>query len=138
MGQIVWNESLNFNIKEIDMQHMRFLEIVNDLLKAMEEKRAHALQSKIIDELLGYAFYHFTKEERYFQNTNYPGAKLHIKEHEGFVDKIIQFKEDFENKKITLSIDMINFMINWWITHIKVNDRQYLPYVKASLEKGNL
>lgn len=138
MGRIEWTEDLNLNIKEIDTQHMKFLDIMNDLLKAMEEKRAHEIQAKIIDELLGYAFYHFTKEERYFQKTNYPGAKSHAKEHEIFVDKIIQFKEDFENKKITLSLNMINFMRNWWMTHIKVTDREYLPYINDSLKEGNL
>ena len=134
MGKIAWTESLNLDIEDIDIQHMKFLAIVNELLKAMEEKNAGEVQAKIIDELIAYAFYHFSKEERYFNKTDYPNAERHMKEHEGFVDKIIQFKEDFENKKITLTIEMINFMNNWWINHIRMSDRQYLPYVKAILE----
>ena len=93
-------------------------------------KRAKEIQSKIIDELIAYAFYHFSKEERHFKNIGYPGEKIHIKEHEYFVDKLVQFKEDFENKKITLTIEMITFMNKWLINHIRFTDRQFLPYVK--------
>ncbi len=76
MQKIKWTESLNLDIEDIDKQHMKFLEIVNELLIAMEEKRSREVLSKIIDELISYAFYHFSKEERYFNKANYPDAKL--------------------------------------------------------------
>lgn len=133
MGKIAWTDNLNLDIEDIDIQHMKFLEIVNDLLLAMKEKRSQEIQSKIIDQLISYAFYHFSKEERYFRQANFPGADEHEKEHENFIDKVIQFKKDFDNKKITLSIEIINFMNSWWIDHIRVSDRKYLPFVKANL-----
>jgi len=125
-----WSNTLSLDIDEIDQQHMKFLDIVNDLLAAMKEKKSHKIQSEIIDKLISYAFYHFSKEERYLSKSNYPGTEQHKLEHEAFVDKIIKFKNDYDNKKITLSIEMIQFMNNWWINHIKVSDKKYLPYVK--------
>ena len=127
---IKWNDSLSLGIQDIDDQHKKFLEIINDLLTAMHNKKSKEIQSEIIDKLIGYAFYHFSKEERYFSKSNYPYAEEHKKEHETFVDKIIQFKKDYEENKITLSIDMINFMNNWWINHINTSDRKFQPYVK--------
>ncbi|MCW8850185.1 MAG: bacteriohemerythrin [Melioribacteraceae bacterium] len=130
MQKIEWTEKLNLDIEDIDQQHMKFLEIVNDLLAAISEKRSKQVLSKIIDELISYAFYHFSKEERYFNKANYPDASQHEKEHEAFIDKVTKFQKDFNENKITLSIDMINFMSNWWINHIKISDRKYLPYVQ--------
>lgn len=129
MATIKWSESLNLGIKEVDDQHRKFLELVNQLCTAMKEKKAQTVQSEIIDKLLCYAFYHFTKEERLLNKSNYPGLRPHMREHEAFVDKISQFKQDFDNNKITLSIDMIQFMRNWWVNHIKVSDRKYMPYI---------
>lgn len=127
---VQWSDNLALNIDDIDQQHMKFLEIVNELLVAMRNKKSKEVQSEIIDQLISYAFYHFTKEERYLDESNYPEIKQHKLEHEKFVDKIIKFKKDYDDSKITLSIDMINFMNNWWVNHIKVSDRKYLPYVQ--------
>ena len=130
MPKVEWTESLNLGIKDVDEQHRAFLDIVNELLAAMQEKKAHHIQGEIIDKLIGYAFYHFTKEERYLNESNYPGTAEHKKQHEAFVDKLTKFKNDLANEKITLNIEMINFMNSWWINHIKVSDKKYLPYVK--------
>ena len=126
---IQWSDNLSVNNKDIDDQHKKFLEIVNDLLHAMRKKQSKQIQSEIIDKLIGYAFYHFSKEERYFTQAEYPGAEQHKNEHEIFVDKIIKFKSDNKRGKITLSIDMINFMNDWWINHIKHSDAKYKPYI---------
>jgi hemerythrin len=130
MGMIEWSESLVLGIDDIDKQHMKFLDFVNELLLAMKNKKSKDIQSEIIDKLISYAFYHFSKEERYLKKYNYPDTRKHQKEHEYFVDKIIQFKKDYDNHKITLSIDMINFMNNWWISHIKVSDKKYENYIQ--------
>lgn len=129
---VKWSENLALNIKDIDQQHMKFLEIVNELLEAMKNKKSREIHSEIIDKLISYAFYHFSKEEGYLKKSNYPEIEQHKLEHEKFVDKIIKFKKDYDNNKITLSIDMINFMNNWWVNHIKVSDRKYLPYVQEA------
>jgi len=131
MSMIKWSESLMIGIDEIDRQHMIFLDIVNELLAAVQEKRSHEIQSQIIDKLMGYAFYHFTKEERYLNQSNYPGTETHKKEHEGFVDKLTKFKKDYDNQNITLTIEMINFMNNWWVNHIKISDKKYQPFLLA-------
>ena len=129
MSMIKWTENYLLGIDDIDEQHMKYLEIVNELLSAMKEKKSQQIQSDIIDKLIAYAFYHFSKEERYLKKYNYPDLLKHQNEHESFVDKIIQFKKDHDNKKITLSIDLINFMNNWWINHIRVSDRKYQNYI---------
>jgi len=132
LSAIQWSDNLALNIEDIDKQHMKFLEIVNELLSAMKNKKSKEIQSEIIDQLISYAFYHFSKEERYLKKSKYPGINQHKNEHEKFVDKIIKFKKDYDENRITLSIDMINFMNNWWINHIRVSDRKYLPYVKEA------
>ena len=129
MGRIQFSDSLLIGIDEIDKQHMMYLDILNELLDSMKERKSREIQSEIIDKLISYAFYHFTKEERYLNESTYPGKEQHKREHEAFVEKLIQFKKDYDTKKLTLTIDIINFMNNWWINHIKVSDKKYQPYL---------
>jgi hemerythrin len=35
------------------------------------------------------------------------------------------FKNDFEKGKFTLSLDILNFLGDWWIKHIKETDKKY-------------
>lgn len=134
---IKWSESLSLDIQEIDDQHKKFMEIMNDLLSAVKSGKSKEVQSEIIDQLIGYAFYHFSKEERYFETSNYPYKDEHKKEHESFVDKVIEFKKDYEANKITLSIDMINFMNDWWVNHIRTTDKKLQPYINEQNKAVN-
>ena len=126
---ILWKDNLSFKIKEIYDQHKKFLELVNNLHAAVKEKKTREVEGKIIDSLIEYAFYHFTLEERYLDRSNYPYTEQHKKEHEEFVDKIIQLKKDHEKNKLSLTVDMINFLNNWWINHVKNSDKKYEPYL---------
>lgn len=126
---ILWKDNLSVKIKEIDDQHKKFLELVNNLHAAVKEKKTREVEGKIIDSLIEYAFYHFTLEERYLDRSNYPYTEQHKKEHEEFVDKIIQLKKDHEKNKLSLTVDMINFLNNWWINHVKNSDKKYEPYL---------
>ncbi len=126
---ISWTENLSVNIKEIDDQHKRFLELVNKLHTAVKAKKSREVEGEIIDSLIEYAFFHFTLEERYLDRSNYPHTEEHKKEHEEFVDKIIKLKKDHEKNKLSLTIEMINFMNNWWISHVRNSDKKYEPYL---------
>jgi hemerythrin len=126
---ISWTDNLSVGIKEIDDQHKKFLELVNQLHDAVVAKKSHEVESKIIDSLIEYAFYHFTLEERYLDRSNYPHTEQHKKEHEEFVDKIIKFRKEHEKGKLAFTIKMINFMNNWWINHVLNSDKKYEPYI---------
>ena len=48
MQKIEWTKNLDLEIKDIDEQHMKFLDIVNELLTAMNEKKTKTVLSKIM------------------------------------------------------------------------------------------
>ena len=68
-------------------------------------------------------------EERYLDRSNYPHTEQHKKEHEEFVDKIIKLKKNHEKNKLSVTVEMINFMNNWWINHVWNSDKKYEPYL---------
>ena len=91
MELISWTDEMSVNINEIDEQHKKLIELINNLFNAMLEGKAQDIINKTIDELINYANYHFSTEENYFEKHNYPGFHSHKIQHSFYKDEILQF-----------------------------------------------
>ena len=127
-----WTDALSVNIDEIDQQHKNLIMMVNELNEAMHERKAKDVLGTIIDGLINYAATHFATEEKYFARYSYPETETHKKEHVSFVEKIIEFKLGFDEGRLLLSLEVMNFLQEWLITHIQISDRKYCVYFNGN------
>ncbi len=130
---IKWNNELETKIEEIDSQHKKLIQIINKLYTAMLEKKAKNILKDIIGELIDYTKYHFSTEENYMEKYNYPGYLNHKSQHGFFVRKVNEFQEKFKSGSATLSIEILNFLKDWLVNHIKVVDKELGKFL---IEKG--
>jgi hemerythrin len=130
---VTWNNNLSVNVVEIDMQHKRLVEMINELYEAMKIGKGKDVTGKILNGLISYTATHFTTEEKYFTKFGYPDTVNHKKEHAAFVKKVNDFKEGFETGKLSLTIEVMNFLSEWLFKHIKVTDKNYSKFFN---EKG--
>lgn len=133
MPLIPWNDNLSVNVVEIDKQHQKLVGMINDLDDAMRQGKGKDALGKILTGLAIYAGTHFQTEEKYFDQFAYPETNSHKQEHSDFTAKVCEFKDAFENRKITLPISVMNFLSDWLQHHIKGADKQYGPFFN---EKG--
>jgi hemerythrin len=133
MAFIEWKDSLSVGIKEIDLQHQKLIEMINNLHDAMHQGKGKDVLGEIIKGLVGYADTHFLTEEKYFDQFGYPDTGSHKKEHSAFTQKIAEFKVGFDAGKLALSITVMDFLSSWLRNHIKVVDKKYGPFFN---EKG--
>ena len=129
MALINWDPSYSVNIKQIDEQHRILIEMINDLYEAMNNVHERSELEKTINRLTSYAAIHFGWEEHYFDLFNFPKSAEHKREHKAFEKKIDAFENDFKAGRKNLSNDVISFLANWLINHIKVSDRSYVTYL---------
>jgi hemerythrin len=129
MPLIKWNDSFSVNIVEIDLQHQKLVSLINELNNAMLQGMGKAALTNILNELVAYTVNHFSIEEKYFAQYQYPNSDSHKKEHLVFVEKVASFKKDFDSGKLGLSIEVMNFLSNWLQTHIKGSDKKYQPFL---------
>jgi hemerythrin len=120
-----WDEQFSVGIQSIDNQHQEIFKQLHNLLEAMKQGQASSVTRQIILELERYAAIHFQKEEYFFQRFNYPGAAKHIREHQLFIQKLKEIKPEISSGKITLTIELLNFLKNWIEQHILVVDKEY-------------
>lgn len=133
MALINWDASLSVNVQEIDKQHQKLIKMINKMHAAMTEGKGKAVIGKMISELANYAQIHFQTEEKYFDKFDYPHTDEHKKEHEKFVKKVSEFKEDYESGQLGLTIQLMNFLRDWLTNHIKGSDKKYSDFFN---EKG--
>jgi hemerythrin-like metal-binding protein len=110
----------------IDEQHKMLVKMINDLDAAMRAgatTKDDVVLLGLFDGLVAYTFFHFDTELVLMQNGKYPGMDDHLKQHEFFVSKIAQAQEDFQNGKVNVSTELLNFLVEWLKNHIQKTDK---------------
>ncbi len=94
-----WTEELSVQVKEIDEQHKKLLGIFFSLFEAINKHKTKEELSGILKELIAYSSYHFATEEKYFHKFKYEFADEHIKQHQTFREKMLEFEKNMKTKK---------------------------------------
>ncbi len=133
MNLIEWSDKYLVNIKMLDEQHQKLVEIINLLYSSMREGKGNFALGGILNDLISYSSNHFSTEEKLLDDFNYPEFEFHKEEHRYFIQKITDFKEAFDIGKQGLSVEVLDFLKSWLSKHIVKSDKKFAPYLH---EKG--
>jgi hemerythrin-like metal-binding domain len=131
MGFMTWSDEYVVGIAKIDSQHQRLVELINELYDGMRAGKGGAILGGIIAELKDYSVQHFKTEEELFDRHLYPEAKAHKAEHDAFIAKVSAFQADYQAKKIGVTLDILNFLVDWLKDHILKSDKSYAPFLAS-------
>jgi hemerythrin-like metal-binding protein len=108
----------------MDEQHMRLVDIINDLYAALKSGKAREKQAQILDRLIDYTKEHFAQEEALMRVNRYAGLAEQEKLHRAFEAEIAGYQQKMESGK-SLGVETMNFLKKWLVNHIQVIDKQY-------------
>jgi hemerythrin len=128
MGEQTWNEGFRLGIRKIDEEHATFLNILNSLENAVSQGRGKAEVGKAIDELMLYAYNHFSGEEKLLWDYGYPDYERHRKIHEAATGRLLELANLHEAGSSDAS-QMIGALIDWLKKHIQGTDKKYAPFL---------
>jgi len=123
---VEWSEDFNLNIKVIDQQHKKFIDIINVLYDAIIRKESEEVLAQSIADMRDYAFVHFKDEEKYLDRVGYEGAEQQKTEHRFFLENVEKFYIDRQMYDPTLAIEVLSFLQDWFINHITQVDKLYV------------
>jgi len=129
MAKVVWTADLNTGIREIDRQHMRIIDYINQL----DDVRSGGDRRKIgqvIEETVDYTVSHFVFEEGLLEKAGYFFTDPHRKIHDIFIRRINDLKNRF-NAGEDVAEDLRGLLSRWLINHIRTEDRNYVETVMA-------
>lgn len=130
-GVMQWGNEFSTNIREIDEQHLRLVDLINALQKAMRSGQGRSAIKEVLEELKQYTVFHFAHEESLFEKYGYPESEAHANEHKMFVDKVLSFEEKILSGRSSVTSEVLDFLKQWLTKHIKVVDRAYSPYMNG-------
>jgi len=126
MTTLVWNDSYLVGVKEIDDQHKKLFTIINSRFDLMKNAENEEKLKEVLQELNDYASYHFSTEEKYFQQFQYEKTQEHTSLHNSYKDamQLYTIKLNSENK-ILVAYELMDYLVGWWIHHITDEDQKY-------------
>ena len=137
MAFFEWDESFSVGVAELNRQHQRLIDLINELYEATQQGQDRnrltsavdelETMAAVLDQLIDYSNYHFAMEERYMVEFAYPEYEEHKRAHGEFVNRSEAFRRDFDEGTALLSMEIMQFLQNWWKDHIVDVDKKYGP-----------
>jgi hemerythrin len=131
MAFFSWGPSFEVGIMQIDSQHKKLVDMVNQLYEAMSQGHGGKVLGKILSELVSYTAVHFKAEEKLMQEHGYPEFNEHKAKHDAMNKKVMDLKRQFDSGKGDVLTNSVGIFLKDWLTkHIKGTDMKYAPFLK--------
>jgi hemerythrin-like metal-binding protein len=124
---------LQLGYGDIDAQHRRLVELVNELDDAMRAGHGRDVVGGVLDELIRYTVYHFAFEEKLMDQYAIATASAHKTEHKKLVADVNAFKARFDKGSAAVTTELMTFLRSWLSDHILKTDK---ALAKELLAKG--
>ncbi len=123
--QLVWNDTFYSGNRLIDSQHRELFRMANRLLEAIESLQPNSVIAEMVTHLLDDIAKHFYDEEGILESLNFPGRKLHAKEHARLHKRGLEIARTFLADTPDLG-DIVKFLVYEMVfRHIHQKDREF-------------
>jgi len=126
-----WDESFEGGIAEIDSQHIKLVEMINDLHDAMMVGKGADLLGSLLEQLIDYTEYHFDEEEKIFEKNGFPDLAYHKEEHRILTEQVKTFMSRHDEGLFKNAVKANRFLRDWLMNHILEKDMKAMAYIKG-------
>jgi len=131
------SSSFEIDEKMIDQDHRRMVEMVNAIIKAIDEGNPKTCQ-KLVPDFVAFAKQHFSREEALLATVRYPDTEKHREHHRTLNEKmehILEFARMAENNEMareSLKKELVFFLMDDVIT----SDLEFKEYLSEKVPDG--
>lgn len=126
LDEIPWGEKYHIGVSKMDEEHQILVDKINHLILAMNKNKMDSISKKFVD-LSNYVVEHFTDEEKFLEEINYPQLASHKKIHENLISNMKEFEDSIASDNLDKR-ELASFLQNWLITHILGVDMKYANF----------
>lgn len=123
MSLLRWKDEYLTQVDEIDTQHRRLFDLVNDIYDMMRLGRDQSSVVEAMTDLFEYTRFHFGTEEKLMQETQFAGTDPHVAEHVRLLDQINNLRIEVRDGRIVLSMNEMYFLKDWLLGHFQGPDK---------------
>jgi len=133
MSYIQWEDKYSTGIQEMDDQHRRIIELINELYDGRLDGHADDAMIDALHGITEYARKHFKDEEALMAKVNFPLLDEHRVEHHQLIKNIVDFHRRVAGNAPPSNLEFLSFLKKWLAEHIVESDKVYGKYVADKL-----
>jgi hemerythrin len=128
-----WDSSLETGHEKIDNQHKQLIAALNSIIEASQRGQEKEEIFKILDFLTGYTIMHFSTEEKFQVQYDYPDYLIHKRYHDEFKATVGELTERLIKEGPTEALigEVTTTIGNWLLNHIKGDDFRMAAFIKS-------
>ncbi len=131
MEKIIWEDSFSVGNEEMDQQHKKLIEMINELIERHDVENDSEVVSDVLTKMTDYIKYHFTSEEAYMKKIDFPEIVSHELEHLDFIEKTTNFCLGTLTFDKSVYTELLAFLKEWLLNHILKSDMKYKEFAKT-------
>lgn len=120
-------------VEKIDIQHMELVARIKALHESYLNGTSAEKLAETLEYLKCYVIEHFTTEEKYMRELNYPHYERHTQIHRQFVEEFLLLLAEFRQKGISSDFNL-NFnvkLIDWIKDHVLGEDKEMAAFIRS-------
>ncbi|GAB4344564.1 MAG: bacteriohemerythrin [Gammaproteobacteria bacterium] len=133
MKELRWDKTLSVDVKEIDEDHRRLVDLFNRLGRAVEEGNPADYIEALLEELVSCTVWHFRHEERLMLEHGYDELEEHRAEHNELIETAKAVQQRFLKEGKDAAVLDFEMLEHWLTEHIYVADMKLGAYL---VERG--
>jgi len=132
MPIITWKEEMNVGVRELDDDHRRIIEFLNQLYDGVLAGKSTKELVCIFGLLVNETKSHLVHEERLLAKCSYPETAEHHKQHDLILAKGLKLQARFMSGSTEpFTMEAVDQARGWLENHILESDKCYAPYLNA-------
>jgi diguanylate cyclase (GGDEF)-like protein/hemerythrin-like metal-binding protein len=134
MDTFTWNENFETGLEDVDSQHHRLVDLINDFgNRASENVVDKADLQTLFDELAGYAHFHFADEEALMEKAGMDLRHIerHRQSHQQFLEEVRAIFTSVTPDQPEGFRQLMSFLINWLVFHILGTDKNMSRQIRS-------
>ncbi|NJB69300.1 hemerythrin [Desulfobaculum xiamenense] len=120
-----WRDEYATGVPAMDAQHKELLLAADRVYHALIQGRSRADLEEFVNFLVAYAKAHFDDEEQLMREHDYPDLETHHRHHMRLMEEVEAHLAAFRSGELQLDAEFMEFVKDWLINHILLDDRQY-------------
>ncbi|MBW1634936.1 MAG: hemerythrin family protein [Deltaproteobacteria bacterium] len=128
MEKIIWQKGYSVGIPKMDAQHQKLIAMINDLIAEQKSVTTPETIADLLTGMMDYTREHFRAEEYLMSEYGYEKKDAHVKLHEEFIRKTLEFCSATGIGPNILSVALLEYLQTWLIDHILKEDMQYKAF----------
>jgi hemerythrin len=119
-----WYDDYAIHVENIDRQHQELFQVVTRLQEALTAGAMHAEIAHALKFLVEYTRRHFHDEEELMEAIGFAELASHRQQHHKLIDDVRKILLDLKKGKAIHPYELIDFLTDWLINHIRHEDKK--------------